>query len=181
MRMIKTSFLDHLLQMVYDMFILILSVVVILIFLWIFVKIKRWYGKARIERTTHDFKETVHYIEKKGKGINWLQRVSLKLTGEIESGQFLKDAIIGAIIGALIAVLLKVVLGEDLVERILNKNVFWIFMSVYCIITELIIGYYWIKSIRNFVKHARILPLLIWFIAFVAYAFITYQCIKPFL
>lgn len=177
------GFMNHLLNIAYDMIILLLSVVAIIIFLWIFVKIKRWYGKARINRSSTDFKTAVDYIDENDKSINRFQRLYLNLTGEIESIANLKFIIFLFLIVAIISILFGLLLWYDIIEyeiieKILDAKLFTIVLIICCTALEIFIVSLWVEAIKGLIRFARILPFLFWSILLTVYAFILFQNIK---
>jgi hypothetical protein len=78
------DFLPHLYKVLYYVVYIVVASIIIFIILWIFVRLKRWYAKARIARSRKDSTTKFDYIKETNKEITGFQRFYLSQTGDVE-------------------------------------------------------------------------------------------------
>lgn len=149
------DFLGYLLNILYRVFYLALSAVLLFFLIWIYVKLKRWYGRSRIARSNNDFKEVSDHIVSTGKKINFIQRFVLAQTGEILD--------IRSFIFYLICIFIGISLGlfgDDLLVLIFNEETRSIIYILFIVIFSLLYIIIWIFSLKSLIKYARFFPFI---------------------
>ena len=151
-----SSLWEYLLNILFGALYLALSAGLLLILVFIFVYLKRWYGRARISRSEKDFEKVGEYIVGTGKKINFFQRKLLSQTGEIISFKFFLLILLSSIVLFLIIYLGDTYLVSMFTEITLRKIMIplIIFIELYDIIV-------WIFSLKSLIQYARLVPFII--------------------
>lgn len=132
----------------------ILDTTIIIIFLWIFVRIKRWYIYKRIDTSKDDFKTVSNYVTVNGKPLSSFQRIVLGQTGEIPT----KDKIV-----QLLLILMTFVVfwaAVFVLRSIIPELILYIVLSVYSCLTISINIDAWNDSLYYLIMRPRLFQFL---------------------
>ena len=150
--------LQHIIDGVFNAVGIGLTAFIIFCVLWIYVKLKRWYGVASINREENDFKETISYMEETGKSLNCIQRFILSQTGVIVSGR--KGGII--LLYVLFLILVGVIAnwcGYYIDFPYGSDDIMTIFVEKICPFIVLVGAFLcWVFSLQSLIEHVRVLP-----------------------
>lgn len=176
-----SEFWKYCLNILYHLGFLLIAGIVLFIFMWIYVHLKRWYGHAHITRNENNFKEASEYVTKKSKSINRFQRFVLGQTGAVVGIDFYIRILVFSVI-FIVSILLFWWICNILIERydydILNNIIVTSITAIVGVIYEVYLFFIWIKSLKQLIKFARFLPFLFMSVFFACTSFLCYFNIK---
>ena len=146
------SFGEGFLKVLYDAAYLVLAACVLLVLMWIYVILKRWYGRARIARSRRDGIKAMNHAANSSEGINWWQHLSLKLTGEIYE---IKESIFYFIFLCIVFAL-SFLFADDFLCWISSNQIVHLAFRVLGVIYVIAMIVYWISCFQSLIKYARV-------------------------